>query len=50
MRWFKIPLLAFSHLMILLSLILNKLVCWYSFNYDWYESVVCSADLWTLSI
>jgi len=29
---------------------INELVCWYSFNCDWYESVVCSADFWTLSV
>jgi len=28
----------------------RRLVCWYSFNYDWHESVVCSANFWALSI
>ena len=29
---------------------INKLICCYAFNCDWYESMICSTDFWALSI
>jgi len=25
---------------------INELICWYSLNYDWHESVICPTNLW----